>query len=199
MSDLAARPRLHRSVPARGAQVALLAVAAALLVAPAAHAGGYLESGKPASSSRPTWAVPGERVPVEGEGEDARLAQLENARMRVQEAQQNQATAEWTYTRARTRRYPRGDALQEIINRVVEMNRERAEAETEFVALVEQARQAGVPAGPLSPYMDLADEIRRNPAPTELPGSLDEDALGEAPPAAESQSEEQPDEAPPEQ
>jgi len=145
----------------RGLAPAVVLLATALLVASPAIAGGFLDNSAPEETEKPTWAVPAKRLPVEGEGVDAMEARLQNAEMRLQEARQNAAAAEWAYTRARTRRYPRGEALQEIENRMAEMNAELESARSEFVALVEEARRAGVPAGTLMPYMDLADEIRR--------------------------------------
>lgn len=149
---------------ARGLARAIGCAALGLVLAAPGFAGGFLDTSEPSDPEQPTWAAPAKRLPVEGEGADAAEAKLKNAEMRVREAQQNAATAEWAYTRARTRRYPRGEALEEIRTRMAEMNDELATAEREFVDLVEEARRAGVPAGTLMPYMDLADEIRRNQA-----------------------------------
>lgn len=144
----------------RSLGVAAGLIASATLLAPAALAGGFLDNSQPNQPSKPSWAAPAKRMPVEGEGTAAMEAQLENAEARLREAIQNAATAEYQYTRARTRRYPRGDALQEIKNRVAEMNKERNDAERDFIATVDEARAGGVPAGTLMHYMDLADEIR---------------------------------------
>lgn len=126
-----------------------------------ALAGGFLDESTPKEPEKPTWAVPAKRLPVEGEGVDAAEARLKNAEMRLREAEQNADTAEWAYTRARTRRYPRGEALQEIEDRVTKTKEELAAARQEFVELVETSRREGMPAGTLMPYMDIADEIRR--------------------------------------
>jgi len=142
----------------------LASVGLGLVLATPALAGGFLDDDAPKETARPEWATPAERVPVEGEGADAAEAQLKNAEMRLREAQQNAATAEWAYTRARTRRYPRGEALQEIETRMADMKKELAEAEREFMNTVEAARREGVPAGTLMPYMDLADQLRREQA-----------------------------------
>lgn len=136
----------------------------ALGLAAPVQAGGYLDNSEPKTSDKPTWAVPAKRMPVEGDDTDAMMAELHNAELRVREAQQNEETARWTYTRARTRNYPRGEALVEVRTRLTEMEKERAEAEKSFVDLVERARTAGVPFGTLSSYMDLAEQIQSNPA-----------------------------------
>jgi hypothetical protein len=156
----------HTRVTRRGRAIARVIGCATLGLALAApgFAGGFLDTSEPKDPEQPTWAAPAKRLPVEGEGADAAEAKLKNAEMRVREAQQNAATAEWAYTRARTRRYPRGEALEEIRTRLAEMNDELVTAEREFVDIVEEARRAGVPAGTLMPYMDLADEIRRDQA-----------------------------------
>lgn len=136
-----------------------------------ALADGYLDNDTPKEPTKPEWAVPAKRLPVEGEGVDASEAKLKNAEMRLREAQQNATTAEWAYTRARTRRYPRGDALMEIQQRAADMKKELADAEREFMDTVEAARRDGVPAGTLMPYMDIADQIRRDQAARQANGS----------------------------
>jgi len=151
-----AAPRTRRTWMAAAAALCALSLATPAL------AGGFLGGDRDEdAAAKPSWAVPAKRMPVEGDGAEAMAAQLENGKMRVQEAQQNVTMAEHTYTRSRARRYPRGEALQEIRNRVVEMKKERDDAERDFVALVDEARMSGVPAGTLMPYMDLADSIRR--------------------------------------
>lgn len=141
-----------------------LAAAIGLTLATAAESG-ILKSGQGSTKSeKPTWAAPAKRMPVEGEGTDALEARLQNAEMRVREAMQNAAAADYNYTRARTRRYPRGEALQEIKDRVVEMRDELVAAENDFMSMVDEARAGGVPMGTLMPYMDLSDEIKKNQA-----------------------------------
>jgi len=152
-----------RSAPTTRFRTAMLCAIALGLAAPV-HAGGYLDNSAPQTNEKPTWAVPAKRMAVEGDDADAMAAELHNAELRVREAQQNEETARWTYTRARTRNYPRGEALIEVRTRLTEMEKERVDAEKSFLALVERARGAGVPIGTLSPYMDLADQIQSNPA-----------------------------------
>ncbi len=139
-------------------------LAALLLVVPTgAGAGGFLSPGTQNAGEappKPEYAVPAKRMEVSGEGTDAIVAQLKNAQMRVHESRQNAETAEYDLQRARTRRYPRGEALEKLRIQVVDMGSERVAAEQEFTALVEEARRAGVPMGTLAPYMDFADQIR---------------------------------------
>lgn len=142
----------------------LIFIAFALGLASSAQAGGYLDNSAPSTNEKPSWAVPAKRMAVEGDDASALQAELHNAQLRVVEAQQNETTAEWAYTRARTRNYPRGDALVEMRTRYTELSKERADAEKSFLELVDRARQAGIAPGTLSPYMDLADEIRSKPA-----------------------------------
>lgn len=152
-----------RRRPTRRTFAISMAVLLGLAVATPALAGGLLRSGKTETESeKPTWAVPAKRQPVEGEGTDALQARLSNAEMRVKEAMQNAAAADYQYTRARTRRYPRGEALQEIKDRVGKMQSELTEAENDFMGLVEEARREGMPMGTLMPYMDFSDQIRKN-------------------------------------
>jgi hypothetical protein len=149
----------------------LALIAFALGLSSNVQAGGYLDNSEPATQEKPSWAVPAERMAVEGDDASALQAEVHNAQLRVVEAQQNEATAEWAYTRARTRNYPRGDALEELRTRYAELSKERADAEKSFLELVDRARQAGVAPGTLSPYMDLADEIQSNPAKDADPDS----------------------------
>jgi len=135
-----------------------------LLLAPAALADGYLASRVPEPTSPPTWAEPGEPIPLEGTGWTPVVAALANAEARVRRAWHNVVTAKKILTRAKTRRYPRGEPFIEVRERVVSLEAERKAAETEFVTLVEQSRRDGMPAGTLSPFMDFADEIDRDRA-----------------------------------
>ena len=155
------RPHAANHTSRRHLVRALLLATVALSLASGAMADGFLDNSTPDEPRKPTWAVPAKRMPVEGTGGSAAEAELRNAKMRLLEARQNADTAMWSYTRARTRRYPRGEALVKIRNRLAEMNNELTAAENDFVAFVEKARQSGVPAGTLLPYMDIADEIRR--------------------------------------
>jgi hypothetical protein len=148
----------------------LLASILGLLLALPAAGGGFLENSKPNDNSkakevqRPEYAVPAARKPVEGDAFAAWEAQLHNARLRVEEAQQNHTAADYALTRARTRRYPRGEALDQLRAQTADLLREQAAAETDFNQLLEDARRAGVPAGVLMDYMDFGDEIQRRQA-----------------------------------
>ncbi len=134
--------------------------AVALVLASAVQAGGYLDESEPSTAEKPTWAVPAKRMAVEGDDASALVAELHNAKLRVTEAQQNETTAKWNYSRARNRNYPRGEEFVEIRTRYADSTKEREEAEQSFLELVDRAHQAGVAAGTLSPYVDLAEEIQ---------------------------------------
>ena len=74
------------------------------------------------------------------------------------------ATAQQLLTKARIRRYPRGEPLFEIRDRVIFLEAERESAESEFLILAEQARREGMPAGTLSSFMEFSDQILRDRA-----------------------------------
>jgi hypothetical protein len=125
-----------------------------------AMAGGFLSPRSSASEERPTWAVPAKRLEVSGlSEEEAPLARLENARMRLLEAEQNAAAANFNLTRARTRRYPRGEALRALQERQAAWQLEQREAETDFLRVLGEARRQGVGSGRLLPFDEIADEI----------------------------------------
>jgi hypothetical protein len=147
----------------RWGSVALVVAAVTLLTAAGASAGGFLSPGvkdDDANAPKPGYVAPAKRMDVSGDGPDALVAELKNAEMRVREAWQNAFTAEEELTRARTRRYPRGAALEELRQRTVELGNEQIAAEKDFVQTVEKARRGGVPMGQLAPYMDFEQEIR---------------------------------------
>ena len=135
-----------------------------VLLASFAYADPYLGSRIPKPMPPPTWMEPGEPIPIEGSGWTPVIARLENGKARVQRAWHNVATAQLLLTHARIRRYPRGEPLFEIRDRVIFLEAERDSAENEFVTLVEQTRRDGMPAGTLSSFMDFSDEIRRDRA-----------------------------------
>ena len=135
-----------------------------LMLAHVALADGYLASRVPEPTSPPSWAEPGEPIPLEGTGWTPVVAALANAEARVRRAWHNVVTAEKILIRAKTRRYPRGEPFIEIRDRVVSLEAERKAAEANFLTLVEQSRRDGMPAGTLSPFMDFADEIDRDRA-----------------------------------
>jgi uncharacterized protein YqfA (UPF0365 family) len=98
---------------------------------------------------------------VQGDEHTAWEAKLYNAKLRVVESNQNYDAARYHLTRARTRRYPRGEALEAMQAQVQDLRRERADSEADFSTTLQEARRAGVPAGILMDYMDVEDEIRR--------------------------------------
>jgi hypothetical protein len=134
-----------------------------------ARAGGFLEESKPKNINTPTYVEPAEREAVEGDGTAPLEAELSNAKLRVSEAIQNADAAEYNVTRARTRRYPRGEALAELQEGAVETKKERQEALQAFKATLEKARQGGVPAGLLMPYLDYSDWLDQQAAAAAAP------------------------------
>ena len=144
---------------ARAAVVACFALA--LAAAESVSADGYLPSRVPEPGPTPSWAEPGEPIPVEGTGWTPAIAQLENAEARVRRAWHNVETAQYLLTQAKIRRYPRGEPFLEIRDRVTFLEAERDKAELEFMTLVEHTRRGGMPAGTLSTFLDFSDEIRR--------------------------------------
>lgn len=155
------RPLTTKGGACLGRPMIRVAMGLSLLIAHSALADGYLASRVPEPTSPPSWAEPGEPIPLEGTGWTPVVAALANGEARVRRAWHNVVTAEKILTRAKTRRYPRGEPLIEVRERVVSLKAERKTAETEFVALVERSRRDGMPAGTLSPFMDFADEIER--------------------------------------
>jgi len=143
----------------------LLACAAgvclALGLAGIASADGYLPSRVPEPGTPPSWAEPGEPIPIEGTGWTPAIAELENAEARVRRAWHNVQTAQYLFAQANIRRYPRGEPFLEMRDRVTFMENERNEAEVEFMALVERIRRAGMPAGTLSTFLNFSEEIVR--------------------------------------
>jgi hypothetical protein len=160
----------QRQLAAHGRILLLLAFGAWVVIvfgAGGVSADGYLGSQIPKPVPPPTWIEPGEPIPVEGTGWTPVVAALENAQARVRRSWHNVATAQSLLTHARIRRYPRGEPFFEIRDRVIFLEAERESAENEFVALVEQSRRDGMPAGTLSSFWDFADEIRRDRASRE--------------------------------
>ena len=145
-------------------RLATILIATSILWPGSAGAGGFLTPGKTGADEevrKLEYVAPAKRMDVAGDGVDALIAELKNAETRVREAWQNAWTAEQEYTRARTRRYPRGAALEEIKQRTYEMGREQVTAELDFSKIVDKARRGGVPMGTLAPFMDLELEIGR--------------------------------------
>lgn len=153
----------HHFSKGAGSSFVLVLIAVFGLVSGLAQAGGFLQPQTSAAEQRPQWAVPEKRLEVTGGDEQATLARLENARMRLLEAQQNAQTANFLLTRARTRRYPRGEALRQIQDQVAQWNQESQEAQAAFRSLLGQARRQGIGPGPLRPFTELAEQIESSP------------------------------------
>jgi hypothetical protein len=161
--------RVARPISLAAILFGVLLAGLSLMAGGAALAGGFQSNRSPGESTTstqktppPAYAAPAARMPVEGDEDQMMAAELANAEMRVKEAMQNVEAAQANLTRARTRRYPRGAALEEIRTNLSDSQRERDTAQNDFLKLVEKARQAGMPAGTMMRYMDLADRVRQD-------------------------------------
>lgn len=165
------RSRIRAFAPFAWPMVGVLAMLPMMdLAAPnQARAGGFLEESKPKNTDKPSFVEPAKRKAVEGDGLGAVEAELSNAKLRVSEAIQNAEAARYNLKRARNRRYPRGEALEELKKGAIETDKERRTAEREFKAMLEKARRAGVPAGTLMPYVDYSDWIDQQAAAAAAP------------------------------
>jgi Spy/CpxP family protein refolding chaperone len=74
---------------------------------------------------------------------------LAEAQARITKARDGVANSERALTRARHRKYPRGEALDDLVAAAEQARTELAAAEAELPELVEQARAAGVEPGVL--------------------------------------------------
>jgi hypothetical protein len=74
---------------------------------------------------------------------------LSEAQARITTARERAESSERALTRARHRKHPRGEALDELVAAAGDARKELAAAEAELPALVEQARAAGVEPGVL--------------------------------------------------
>ncbi len=148
--------------------LALLAPISILLLAAPVLAGGFLDNSTPSNQKqRPEYAPPAALKEVEGEGVDAWKAKLENAVTILREARQNSNTADYNLTRARTRRYPRGEGLQELRDLQARFAKELVEARAALDETIEEARRAGVPSGILADYWDIQEQIEAERAASE--------------------------------
>jgi hypothetical protein len=161
--------RLARLISLAAILSGVLLAGLSLMAGGAALAGGFQTTRTPEQTTPPkqktpprTYAAPAARMPVEGDEDQMMAAELGNSEMRVKEAMQNVEAAQANLSRARTRRYPRGAALEEIRTHLSDSERERDTAQNDFLKLVETARQAGMPAGTMMRYMDLADRVRQD-------------------------------------
>jgi hypothetical protein len=94
-------------------------------------------------------AKAGESEELSSVTEDAWIDRIETAAAQLEKTRAQLRANEGALTRARHRRYPRGDALQ-TLETSVEVGRAALEAaEAELPELLEQARRAGVPPGTL--------------------------------------------------
>jgi hypothetical protein len=159
--------RLFRLVRPSALSGGVLIAGLSLMVGTAALSGGFQSNRSPDQPSQqkqepPTYAVPAARMPVAGDEFHEITTELINSEMRVKESMQYAETMQSTLSRARTRRYPRGAALEDLRAKVTQAASERDTAQNNFLQLVETARRAGVPNGTLVRYLDLADLVRQD-------------------------------------
>lgn len=76
-------------------------------------------------------------------------ARLDEAQARITTARERVATSERALTRARHRKYPRGEALDGLAEAAEQARTALADAEAELPELLDQARAAGVEPGVL--------------------------------------------------
>jgi chromosome segregation ATPase len=76
-------------------------------------------------------------------------ARLSEAQARITTARERAESSERALTRARHRKYPRGEALDQLVASAEDARRELAAAEEELPALLEQAHAEGVEPGVL--------------------------------------------------
>jgi len=97
--------------------------------------------------------APAERSPPESLG-SYWGRRLSNAQQRIDVARERAEKADASYSRARHKHNPRGEALEELREKRGAAERELQEAEAALPRLVEQARHAGVEPGIFRDYQD---------------------------------------------
>lgn len=100
-------------------------------------------AGDPAWPGDPAGAPSAEQLAAAWE------AKLAEAQARIAQARDQVEARERALTRARHRKYPRGDAFEELVKAADDARAELADAEADLPALLEQARAAGVEPGVL--------------------------------------------------
>jgi chromosome segregation ATPase len=105
-------------------------------------AAAFAAGGDPAKPNEDTGAA-SEQVTAAWE------ARLSEAQARITTARERAESSERALTRARHRKYPRGESLDRLVAAADDARADLAAAEAELPALVEQARAAGVEPGVL--------------------------------------------------
>jgi methylthioribose-1-phosphate isomerase len=131
---------------------------------------GMLAAGAPAQA-QPAGA--GAEAPAEAT-EDATdwaswIQQLEAEAKKLRELRKTEAALAQEVSRARSRRYPRGEERQRLFDAHERARKDLDETERHLGELTEQARQAGVPQGMLQDYEELAE------SPASAAGDADSD------------------------
>jgi len=120
-----------------------------------------------------------------GEEADAEIAgwvkKLDDAKQRVEAAQQELDKLTNAKGRGAARRYPRGDAKAKYLESLKNTRAEYETARTALPEVVEDARRAGIPSGLLEPYAAAAEATA--PAASGDDAASDEDAIEDEPDA----------------
>ena len=83
------------------------------------------------------------------------VATLEESAQKVRSLRKIHAALEADVSRMRSRRYPRGEERERLLAAYGRAQSQLAEAEANHPALLEQARQAGVPLGLLQDFEEI--------------------------------------------
>lgn len=90
------------------------------------------------------------------------IQRLDDSARKLRELRRIEAKLSAEVERAKSRRYPRGEERQRLFDAWERARNDLAQAELAHPELLEQARQAGVPAGLLQDYEDV-DEAPASP------------------------------------
>lgn len=108
----------------------------------------------------PTWGqtggTTGAEAPIQiSEDWSTWIAQLEESAQQVRTLRGITAELEADVSRMRSRRYPRGEERERLLAAFERAQTQLAEAEAKHPALLEEARQAGLPQGMLSDFEEI--------------------------------------------
>ena len=100
-----------------------------------------------------TWNQPSQRE------DHLILDELRQLEKKITEAQTERVSSRTKLRKARQRRYPRGQALDDLRKNAQEDEIRMEKLENLFLHLVEGARRQGVPLAALSPFLDRAEAL----------------------------------------
>jgi hypothetical protein len=104
-------------------------------------------------------AAPGADDSLRDESQDwaSWVQQLDESARKLRELRRIESQLQAEIDKAISRRYPRGEEKQRLLDAHERAKADLAEAEQQHPDLLEQARQAGVPQGLLQDYEDVAE------------------------------------------